>query len=287
MVGGKIYVMGGRSVDWPAPLEKTVEMYDPDLDEWTFVADMNTARAVLSTEVLDGKIYAMGGVSTPINDLQSVEVYFPQTNTWTLLDDMPGTRGLHGSAVVNDKILVFGGVSGGVLWPGTWEFDPQDSTWSEKEGADMPEEIIWFADAVVEFSPETTCIYTFGGGYASFFDYPNLPPPFVTDAVLKYCPLTTSPKNPENTLAPDVLFQNYPNPFDSHTMIKYELKNSGKVILKIFNLAGQLVTTPVDGIQLAGEHEIEWKAEGLPGGVYFYLLQTEEFSETRRLILKN
>ncbi len=189
MVGGKIYVMGGRSGDFPAPLEKTVEMYDPVLDEWTFVADMKTARGVFSAEVVGNKIYVMGGATGPTGSLQSMEVYDPQTNTWTLLDDMPQKRPLHGSAVVNNKILVFGGVSGsGMPWPGTWEFDPQDSTWSEIEVADMPEEIIWFADAVVEFSPETTCIYSFGGGYTSFFSYPTLPPPFVTDAVLKYCP---------------------------------------------------------------------------------------------------
>ena len=288
MVGGKIYVMGGRSADYPAPLEKTVEMYDPVLDEWTFVEDMHVARGVFSAEVFEGKIYVMGGVETPVIHLQSAEVYDPQTNTWTELEDMPQTRVLHGSAVVNDKILVFGGVSGSEpTWPGTWEFDLQSGTWSEIEGADIPEEIIWFADEVVEFSPYTTCVYTFGGGYESFFYYPTLPAPFVTDAVFKYCVTVVSTEDVGNAPAPVTLSQNYPNPFHTSTTIQYELKNAAGVSIKIFDLTGQQVATAFDGFQSAGEHQIEWNAEGTPAGVYFYTLRTGEFVGTGKLVIQN
>ena len=83
-----------------------------------------------------------------------------------------------------------------------------------------------------------------------------------------------------------VLKQNYPNPFNPLTTINYILPKSDIVTLRIFNLKGQEIKTLVNKYQAAGEHEIEWQAEGLPSGIYFYKLQTGEFSETKKLILQ-
>jgi polyhydroxybutyrate depolymerase len=82
------------------------------------------------------------------------------------------------------------------------------------------------------------------------------------------------------------LFQNYPNPFNPSTMIKYQLTKSSKITLKIYNLAGQEMETLVNGFQQAGEYEITWQPKGLSSGLYFYRVQTRQFSETRKLILQ-
>lgn len=80
-----------------------------------------------------------------------------------------------------------------------------------------------------------------------------------------------------------MISQNYPNPFNPSTKIKYKLTKSGHIELKIYNLTGQEVETLVNKFQLAGEYEITWRPKGLSSGLYFYKIQTKEFSVTRKL----
>jgi hypothetical protein len=83
-----------------------------------------------------------------------------------------------------------------------------------------------------------------------------------------------------------LLYQNYPNPFYSVTTIKYYIDKPTHVSLKIFNAVGKEIVILVDGFQIAGEHQVTWKPEGLVGGIYLSRLQTDDFSETKKLLLQ-
>ena len=100
------------------------------------------------------------------------------------------------------------------------------------------------------------------------------------------------PGNPNNIFADNntiperfILRQNYPNPFNPSTKIKFSLPSSGSTSLKIFNTLGEEVTILLDKELTTGTYEVEWNAEGLPSGVYFYQLKTGEFVETKKMIL--
>ena len=86
------------------------------------------------------------------------------------------------------------------------------------------------------------------------------------------------------------LFQNYPNPFNSSTSIQFYLKKPGKVSLTIFNLAGQKVFEfEQDGLTV-GIHSIDCFAEDtnknqLPSGLYICRLESENESQSRRILL--
>ncbi|MDZ7723551.1 MAG: T9SS type A sorting domain-containing protein [candidate division KSB1 bacterium] len=82
------------------------------------------------------------------------------------------------------------------------------------------------------------------------------------------------------------LEQNYPNPFNPSTTISYSMQNPGRVLLKVYNISGETVAILVDEFQSAGKHEVKWKANGLSSGIYFYKLQTNTFTEIRKLILQ-
>jgi hypothetical protein len=82
------------------------------------------------------------------------------------------------------------------------------------------------------------------------------------------------------------LFQDYPNPFNSVTTIKYHLDRPAHVSLKIINTVGKEIITLADGFQEAGEHQIKWKPEGLPDGIYLSKLQANGFSETKKILLQ-
>lgn len=81
------------------------------------------------------------------------------------------------------------------------------------------------------------------------------------------------------------LKQNYPNPFNPVTNIEFKIVNSGFVKLKIFDMLGKEIETLYSGNLNAGSYKSQWDASNFPSGVYYYKLETENFSETKRMIL--
>lgn len=81
------------------------------------------------------------------------------------------------------------------------------------------------------------------------------------------------------------LEQNYPNPFNPSTTIAFALPNAGQVKLAIYDITGKLVDTIVDQPFGAGVHQVKWEAGNIPSGVYFYQLETINFTQTRKLML--
>ena len=81
------------------------------------------------------------------------------------------------------------------------------------------------------------------------------------------------------------LSQNYPNPFNPNTVISYQLPVGGDVILKIYDILGNEMSTLVDEYKPAGSYEVEFNATNLPSGVYFYQLRAGSFVETKKMIL--
>jgi hypothetical protein len=94
------------------------------------------------------------------------------------------------------------------------------------------------------------------------------------------------PRAPEMT----VLSQSSPNPFTSTTMLAYALARPSAVSLRVYNTAGQLVRTLVNGRQGAGTHSVRWDGRNdagrkLPAGAYLYRLQAGDRTMTRKLVL--
>jgi hypothetical protein len=86
------------------------------------------------------------------------------------------------------------------------------------------------------------------------------------------------------------LYQSYPNPFKSQTAIRYSLSANSNIALTIYDISGRLVKTLFSEYQRAGIYSINWngrddKGRTLAQGVYFYRLKTEEFTNTKRMVL--
>lgn len=91
---------------------------------------------------------------------------------------------------------------------------------------------------------------------------------------------------PENNLpVSHVLYQNYPNPFNPVTNFKYRISGSGLVSLKVYDIDGRDMAVLVNEQKPAGEYAAQWDAEGFASGVYFYRLEFEGFSQTRKMLL--
>ncbi|MBX7042616.1 MAG: T9SS type A sorting domain-containing protein [Ignavibacteria bacterium] len=78
---------------------------------------------------------------------------------------------------------------------------------------------------------------------------------------------------------------NSPNPFNSSTTIKYTLPSSTHVNLSVYDRLGRLLGEIVNESQESGEHSVDFTAEDLPSGIYFYRIKTPERTEVRKMIL--
>jgi subtilisin family serine protease len=81
------------------------------------------------------------------------------------------------------------------------------------------------------------------------------------------------------------LEQNYPNPFNPTTTISFAVPTSSLVVLKVYNVLGQEVTTLVDGVESAGTHKVSFDARNLASGVYFCRMRAGEFAASKKLLL--
>jgi len=80
------------------------------------------------------------------------------------------------------------------------------------------------------------------------------------------------------------LSNNYPNPFNPTTYIKYQIPELSFVTLKVYDVLGNEIATLVNEEKPAGKYEVEFDGAGLPSGIYFYRIQTSSFHETKKMV---
>ena len=103
---------------------------------------------------------------------------------------------------------------------------------------------------------------------------------------VKFDLITVDLENENNKLPTEFsLKQNYPNPFNPITHISWQAPISGWQTLKIYDVLGNEVATLVDEYGNAGNYEIDFNASNLPSGIYFYKLNTGNYTDTKKLIL--
>jgi len=120
VVENKIYVIGGDSGNWEVGITPTSvnEVYDPATDTWETLTPMPTKRMAVSANVVDGKIYVIGGGQRATNTHFDVnEVYDTETDTWITGTAMPTARYGLGVAIIDDVLYAIGGREGWVGFP--------------------------------------------------------------------------------------------------------------------------------------------------------------------------
>ena len=93
----------------------------------------------------------------------------------------------------------------------------------------------------------------------------------------------------DNVLSPPIginLEQNYPNPFSGKTTAGYTLQTKSFVVFKVLDITGKEITTLVNEKQQPGKYEVEFNADGLPTGVYYYRLTVGKNTQTKKMIIQ-
>jgi len=91
----------------------------------------------------------------------------------------------------------------------------------------------------------------------------------------------------DNDILPNniLILANYPNPFNSSTLISYNLTHSTEVTIDIYDMLGRRIETLLKSFKPAGSHSIIWSAEGFSSGIYFYKLTANESENIGKMIL--
>jgi hypothetical protein len=141
-----------------------------------------------------------------------------------------------------------------------------------------------------EISGRTFVGYIFGGIRSL---YPNNTVSFPSEYVFKV--FITPNVIGINQISSEVpsgfsLYQNYPNPFNPNTKIRYSIPKNEFIVLKVYDVMGTEVQTLVNENQSAGTYEVNFDAKNIDGkelssGIYYCKLQTNNFSETKRMLL--
>jgi len=122
------------------------------------------------------------------------------------------------------------------------------------------------------------------------FSFNRLPTAVVfdpnNDIVLKTATLTVGIDNVSYIIPKKfAVYQNYPNPFNPMTSIKFDIPKNTFVTLKVYDVLGKEVATLIKEEREAGSYNVDWNASFYPSGVYFYKLESKDFTETKRMLL--
>ena len=121
----------------------------------------------------------------------------------------------------------------------------------------------------------------------SFINLPSFYIPGLKTTIDEFIPITCTSLAEEEVYFPKEisLEQNFPNPFNPSTTIKFSVLNPGYATLRVYNSIGEEVAVLLDQEINAGTHKIDWNATSLPSGIYFYQIKSEGFTETKKMIL--
>jgi hypothetical protein len=164
--------------------------------------------------------------------------------------------------LTNTNLKFTGGFDTGNTY---WVNDLYNGTSSQVMGSDL-------ASFQVNLSAYGSAIYTIST-VEEMVDLPPLPPIVSVEDELA--------STPDNYY----LEQNFPNPFNPSTKIKYSLPDVGLVSLKVYDVLGNEIAALVNEEKPAGNYEVHFNASSLASGIYFYTLQAGTFIETKKMIL--
>lgn len=82
-----------------------------------------------------------------------------------------------------------------------------------------------------------------------------------------------------------ILHQNYPNPFNPSTTISFAVARSGYISLKVFNIIGQEVDNLLEKFLTAGNYSIIYNPQNISSGMYIYVLQSDGYTQRRKMVI--
>lgn len=240
-------------------------------------------------EKVEPFIFLHGGISPTVDALG---LTYDEINYW-------GRFRMDSTCITSECSIINGGSAVGIYWyRGMAEEDltqqQVDSIVSHFGGDMVVIGHTVFDNITLLYNDKVICIdldheynYTNGFMRALFYENGNIYNFYTNGTTQTYTFLKTITEivQEEHQLQKFSLNQNYPNPFNPGTIIKYEIPEKSLVTIKVFDVLGNEVATLINEEKTIGNYEIEFDATNLPSGIYFYQLQTPNFTQTKKMML--
>jgi len=127
--------------------------------------------------------------------------------------------------------------------------------------------------------------YGLRSAYRRISHYPSHPSSHAGFRCLREAEVSSIHENmPKEVSKEFELFQNYPNPFNPVTTIKFQLPKASNVKMVVYDIQGREVARLVDGYIQAGYHSVTWDARNAASGIYLYRINTDSFSDMKRML---
>lgn len=217
--------------------------------------------------------------SGPLDDLWALDL---DTDTWTQLTPSPKPSARYFTSFVYDeanrRATLFGGQTATVKVNEAWVFDLWTNEWTQLTPAGTPPSARFGAAAVYDGANDRMIV--FGGLDAA-----------VRNDVWALEGLSnTATGAPPITSSALALHPNHPNPFNPSTTIRFDIAARGRATLRVYDVRGALVRTLLDETRDAGPGSASWNGRddlgrGVSSGLYFYRIESNGESRTRKMVL--
>jgi len=271
VAGDKLYIIGNESA-----LGTTFE-YNPAVDSWKTRATLSVGRGWACAAGADGLVYVMGGSDASSTALSDCWCFDPAANSWTQKANMPGPRIYSTAAAYGDSVIyVIGGSSDGAALADrlVYSYHIAANSWSTE--AQKPTSSGWtmanVAGGVIFDAYGSDCV---SPTYLTNLNVASVAPTGIEVIDLRH-PKAVSSINP--SVVHDV------------TRISYSAALAARTDLGIYDAAGKLVRTLVDGAVESGNRSVVWNrtddnGKRVAGGTYFYRLSFDGRSVSGKAIV--
>jgi hypothetical protein len=140
----------------------------------------------------------------------------------------------------------------------------------------------------LSFEPSVVLVDSIGFYHSEFFEFGGFSETlkgFIKNGIVYGDTALTNVNDKINSVNSFYLYQNFPNPFNPVTNIRYSIGSSGFVRLKVYDVLGNEITTLINEEKPAGSYSVEFNGSNLASGVYFYKLGTGEFVQVKKMLL--
>lgn len=282
-----IYCMFGGWITY----ETLVQVYNVNTNTWAQATQITSGngRRSFAGGILGNKLFVCAGYSGSfrndfwtgtINPSNPLQITWQQRTNVAIASSRPG-----GTAILGKFYVVMGEINGGSGNDSMAIWDTTLNSWSYKDGKPVRTNNLYGSvSASITYCNNRPGVKIWIAG-GSLQGQTTRPLDVFADTCLLNCtgPLTGIQNN--NIPAIYNLKQNYPNPFNPVTKISYDIPIGSNVKITISDLLGREVFVLINEYMPAGTHSVNFNADNLSSGVYFYKLESGEFIDSKKMLL--
>lgn len=271
--------------------ETLIQVYNVNTNTWSQATQISTGngRRSFAGGLLGNKLFVCAGFSGSfrndfwvgtINPTNPLQITWQQRTNIAVATSRPG-----GTAIMGKFYVIMGEINGGSGNDSVAIWDTTTSTWSYRDGKPIRTNNLYGAiSASITYCQGVPGVKIWCAG-GSIQGQTTRPLDVFADTCLLNC---TGPLTGINSNYMPVQFslkQNYPNPFNPQTKISFNIPKGSNVKLTITDILGKEMFVLLDEFRQAGTHEVVFDGSTSASGVYFYKIETGDFTDSKKMVL--